>query len=217
MSSQVAVNSIDSLKDLRVALAVYGEDTLNALGAVGAELRRTVYWLHQVQPAYWRDQIKRRHGQLASAKAELFRRKLSQTSGSSLSTAEQVDHVRKAEASLEDAEMRLGMTRKWQARIRQATLEYQASARRIKGLAAGDVPSAVNLLNRLIDSLEEYVRVSMKPTPSSLPVTTAPPEFEAIATKMIDEAPAAEVPPDHEADDEFEIESEPGSTAESPE
>ena len=65
MSSQASVRSIDTLKDLRVALALYGEDTLGASGAVEAEVRRTLRWLQEEQPVYWQDQIKRRREQVS--------------------------------------------------------------------------------------------------------------------------------------------------------
>src|SRR5262245_58266976 len=65
MSSQASVQSIGALEDFRVALALYGEDTLAALGAVEAEVRRTVRWLEQERPVYWQEQIKRRREQVA--------------------------------------------------------------------------------------------------------------------------------------------------------
>jgi phenylacetate-coenzyme A ligase PaaK-like adenylate-forming protein len=52
MGSQAEVHSIDALKDFRTALALYSEDTLSALGAVEAEVRRTVQWLYQERPYY---------------------------------------------------------------------------------------------------------------------------------------------------------------------
>ena len=78
MSSQAAVHSIDELKNFRVALALYGEDTLGTLGAVEAEVRRTLRWLEEERPAYWHDQIKRRREQVAMARAEVFRRNLTE-------------------------------------------------------------------------------------------------------------------------------------------
>ena len=193
MSSQIAVNSIDALKDLRVALALYGEDTLAALGAVDAEIRRTNLWLQQDRPAYWQNQIKKSREQIASAKAELFRKKLGKGQGSSPSTVEQVENVRKAEARLQDAEKRLILTRKWQTHFQQAALEYHAATRRLKTQAAGEAPRGVNLLSRLIDALEAYIRVS--PVSGSVTVAsskTATPELESIATKMIDDEPPAD-------------------------
>ena len=74
--------------------------------------------------------------------------------------SEQKEALRKAEASLQDAEKRLVMVRKWQPLLRHAVLEYHASVQRLKDLAAGDVPSAVNLLTRIVDALEAYLRVA---------------------------------------------------------
>ncbi len=203
MSSQVAANSIEALKDLRVALALYNEDALGALGAIGAEIRRTVQWLQQDRPAYWQEQIKRRRERVASAKAELFRKQLAKSPGSSASTSEQVENVRRAELSLEDAEKRLALTRKWQAQLNQAVLEYYGTVRRIKSLAAGEVPSAINLLTRIIDSLEAYLRVSpVRSSSAEAASTTAPAEFETIAAQMIDQEPPAPEPTSDETTDD---------------
>jgi hypothetical protein len=194
MSSQAEVHSIEALKDFRVVLALSGEETLEALAAVDLELRRTVYWLEQDRPLYWQEQIKRRREQVASAKSELFRRQLQKTPEYHPSMVEQKENLRRAEASLQDAEKRMTMVRKWQPLLRQAILEYHGSIQRIKGLAAGDVPSAVNLLNRIIDALEAYLQVAppaMTPATAgaAAPPMTAPPEFERIAVKALDEEP----------------------------
>src|SRR4029077_20866496 len=136
----------DELKNFRVALALYGEDTLAALGAVEAEVRRTVRWLHEERPAYWQDQIKRRREQVSLARAEVFRRQLQKRPDYTPAMSEQKENLRRAEASLQEAEKRLVMVRKRQPALQQAVLEYHGSVQRLKDLAAADVPSAVNLL-----------------------------------------------------------------------
>ena len=55
-----------------------------------------------------------------------------------------------------------------QPAFKQAALEYHGSIQRLKSLASNDIPSAVNLLTRIIDSLEAYLRV-------------APPSFDSLA------------------------------------
>ena len=140
MSSQAEVHSIDALKDFRTVLALYSEDTLAALGAVEAEVRRTGQWLQQERPYYWQEQIKSAREQVASAKAEVFRRRLQKTPDYSPSLSEPMEILRRAEASLQDAEKRLLQVRKWQSLFHQAVLEYHGSIQRIKDLAASDVP-----------------------------------------------------------------------------
>ena len=160
MSSQVSVRSIESLKDLRVALALYGEDTLGALGAVEAEVRRTLRWLQEERPVYWAEQIKRRREQVSAARAEVFKKNLQKRADYNPPMSEQKENLRKAEVSLQDAEKRLAAVKKWQPLFKQAVLEYHASIQRIKDLSASDVPRAVNVLTRMIDSLESYLRVA---------------------------------------------------------
>lgn len=189
MSSQTDVRSIDGLKDLRVALALYEENATAALGLVEFEVKRTARWLVEERPAYWQEQIKRRREQVAMAKSELFRRKLQERPGHAVPMSEQKENLRAAEAALLDAEKRLIMVRKWQPMFNQAVLEYHAAAQRIKNLTATDVPSAINLLSRLIDALESYLKVApplLSPAVEGEPGRAGEP-LVSIATAMLDE------------------------------
>jgi hypothetical protein len=86
------------------------------------------------------------------------------------------------------------MVRKWQPALQHAVLEYHASVQRLRDLAATDVPSAVNLLTRMIDALEAYLRVQPPSGTGIEPaVSRTSPELEAIATRILDE-PATELP-----------------------
>jgi hypothetical protein len=198
MSSQASVHSVDSLKDLRVALALYSEDTLGALGAVEAEVRRTVRWLDEERPYYWQDQIKRRREKVAVARGEVFKKNLQKRGDYTPPMSEQKENLRKAEASLQDAEKRLAMVRKWQPIMKQAVLEYHGSVQRLKDLAAADIPRAVLVLSRMIDAIEAYLRVAvptgassaLAPTGSSSAPSMASAPFVTIATKVLDEADA---------------------------
>jgi hypothetical protein len=198
MSSQADVRSIDALKDFRVALALYEEDTLAALGAVEAEVRRTGQWLMQDRPLYWQEQIKRRREQVTAAKSEVFRRQLQKKPDYSPSMSEPMEILRKAEASLQEAEKRLTMVRKWQPLFQQAVLEYHGSIQRIKELAAADVPRAVNLLSRLIDALEAYLQLAPPSGPETMAATASSAAssrmtlavWETIAARTLDEEDA---------------------------
>jgi hypothetical protein len=190
MSSQATVLSVEGLKQFRAALALYGDDTLAALGAVAAEVRRTVLWLEQNRPGYWHDQIKRRRELVSQARADVFRKKLQKRPDYTPPMSEQVENLRKAEASLQEAEKRLALVRKWQPRLQHAVLEYHASVQRLKELAATDIPNAALLLGRIIDALEAYLRVqppSGVGSPEGLNVSRASPAMEAIALRAIDE------------------------------
>lgn len=190
MSSQATVLSVEALQQFRGALALYGEETLAAIGAVEAEVRRTVFWLEQNRPAYWHEQIKRRKEMVSQARGEVFRKKLQKRPDYTPPMSEQVENLRKAEASLMDAEKRLALVRKWQPRLQHAVLEYHASIQRIKDLAATDVPNAALLLGRIVDAIEAYLRVQ-PPSGAGLNagpgVSRASPVMESIAITAIEE------------------------------
>jgi hypothetical protein len=197
MSSQATVHSIDDLKALRVAMALYGDDTLGTLGAVEAEVRRTLRWVEEERPVYWQEQIKRRREQVAMARADVFRKNLQKRPDYNPAMSEQKEALRKAEASLQDAEKRLVMVRKWQPMLRHVVLEYHASVQRLKDMAAGDVTSGVNLLTRIIDALEAYLQVAPSSglgsgAEATSARTAAPAQFVSIATTVMDESAAIE-------------------------
>jgi hypothetical protein len=199
MSSQADVHSIDELKNFRVALALYGEDTLGTLGSVEAEVRRTLRWLEEERPVYWHEQMKRRREQVALARSEVFKRNLQKRPDYTPPMSEQKEALRKAEASLQDAEKRLAAVKKWQPLFKQAVLEYHASIQRLKDLAAGDVPRGVNLLTRIIDALEAYIRVTApsglgSATHEPMAGTAASAPMISIATTILDEPPAPLAP-----------------------
>lgn len=190
MSNQAAVHSIDALKELRAALAVFAEESLEALGAVEMEVRRTLQWLQHDRRLYWQDQIKRRREKMAAAQAELFRRQLAKRPDSSPSCVEQKELLRKAEASFQEAEMRLLMVKKWEPALQQALFEYHGSVRRIKSLSSGDVPRALARLERMIVALEAYLRVPVPSTPASGQGERSP--LEQVVGTIFEESPEEE-------------------------
>jgi len=190
MSNQADVHSIEALKSFRVALALFSEDALGALGAVESEIRRTLQWLQHDRPLYWQDQLKRRRERVATAKADLFRRQIAKRPDSSPSTVEQKEALRLAEASLQEAETRVRLVKKWETALQQAIFEYHGTTRRLKDLASSDAARAMALLERMVDALEAYLRVEV-PSGGANPsgTTTA---LESIAGPILEEFEATD-------------------------
>ncbi len=199
MSSQADVRSIEALRDFRAALAIYAEETLGALAGVGMEAKRAVQWVGQDRRNYWVDQVKRGRERVASARAEVSRRRMAATAGSSPAYGEQKEILRAAEARLREAEAKVILVRKWEPALAQAVLEYHAGTRRLGDLAGGDVPRAMATLGRMVDALEAYLRES---PPAAIPAPAAGPAFGPIAAAILAEAPEAETETETEAEPE---------------
>ncbi len=142
MSSQADVRSIEALKEFRAALAMYAEEAQGALGAVKMEAKRTTQWLLHDRKTYWSEQIKRRREQVASARAEVARRRLAKTPEHTPAMSEQKELLRVAENALREAEAKIVLIKKWEPALQQAVLELHASTRRIADLAGTDIPRA---------------------------------------------------------------------------
>jgi hypothetical protein len=221
MGTQASVQSIDALKEFRVALALFAEDALAALGAIDMEIRRTVHWLEYDRPGYWEEQIKRRRELVSAARAEVFRRKLAKTADYSPAYTEQKELLRRAEESLRDAEMRALMVKRWRPALQQAVLEFHASTRRIKDLASGEVPRAAALLERLVDALEAYLRVALPSGPefgSGSEAAAPAGSFNSIAESMLaaEPEPAPPSEPEPGTEDPVSDESPPEAPPASP-
>jgi hypothetical protein len=158
LSSHADVRSIDALKDFRAVLALYAEEAQGALGAVKMEARRSLNWLHHDRKTYWSNQIKRSREEVASARAEVARRRLAKTPEHTPAMSEQKELLRRAEARLREAEMKVALIKKWEPALQLAVLELYASIRRIGDLSGTDIARASMLLGRLVDALEAYVR-----------------------------------------------------------
>jgi len=205
MSTQAVVRSIDALRELRTAMALYGEDTLSALGSVDMEVRRVVQWLQYDRPAYWQEQVKRRREEVAAARAEVFRRKLAKTPDYTPAFSEQKELLRRAEARLQDAETRAALSKSWAVKLPQAVLEYHACSRRLGDHARSDVPRAVASLTRMIEAIEAYLS-EPPPTTSghSAPAPTS--VVDTAAARAMDEEPTPSPgPPVDEVDPRTEL------------
>ena len=114
--------------------------------------------------------------------------------------SEQNENLRKAEASLQDAEKRLAMVRKWQPRLQQAVLEYHASIQRLKDLSATDVPNAATLArsdhrrDRSLSPRPAALGDRLEPDPAA---SRASPAMESIAMRAIEEDAASGRSPPH--------------------
>ena len=186
MSSQADVHSIEALKDFRVALALFGEEALAALGAVEMEVRRTVQWLQHDRRAYWQEQIKRRREQVATAQAEVFRRKLAKT-------ADYTPADERAEGAPPEGRGQPPRRRDAGRAGQEVGARAPAGRPRVPRRASGgsrtsprgDVPRAMALLDRMIDALEAYLRVA----PPGGPARDRSP-LESIAGAILGDDPA---------------------------
>jgi hypothetical protein len=166
MSGSAHVTSIESLGQLRAALCCFGDKAAEAVLAADAEVHRTVEWLGD-QLAYWKHEVRRWEDEVFRARGELSRRRMIRISDRPPDCSEQEEALERARQALAHAEDQAERTRRWQRLWQEAVIEYQGPVGQLKGLLEGDLPRAIALLERKIETLDAYVTLAA-------PATTAP-------------------------------------------
>ena len=77
MAQSAKVLSVQALKDFKLGMINFVEESRNALSGVDMELKRDARLAEHDQLGYWQMQVKRRHEAMMMARTELHRRKFS--------------------------------------------------------------------------------------------------------------------------------------------
>src|SRR5262249_6266361 len=180
MSRSANVQSIQTLRDFKVAMVNFSEDARNALSGVEMDLRRMRDWLERDQLGYWQMQIKRRNEEVMQARADLHRRKISQQGSDAVSDSEQKEALREATRRLRFAEDKGALIRRLIPQLHHAIAEYHSHSQPLGDHLTGGFERSLNGLERMILSLEAYI------------ATTAPsaPRFEPSASSSGEAATA---------------------------
>jgi chromosome segregation ATPase len=164
MSESARVNSLDALKALHAALARYGPEALEALGAAEMEIRRSFDYLHD-QLKHWQRQVDRRHEDVNRARADLTHARAVRQ-GERSGYVEQEMALRKAQNRLREAEEKVAVVKRWLVHLPQAVNEYEGPARRLGGLLDADMKQGLVVLENKIAILEAYMAVSTAAPPA---------------------------------------------------
>jgi hypothetical protein len=170
MNPSAHVGSIDALQALHDALATFGPEGQEALGAAEMEIRRVLDSL-QVQLKNWQRQVEKRQEDVNRARADLaYKRSLNR--GENRACSEQELLLRKAQDRLREAEEKVRVTRHWVMILPQHIHEYQGHARRLAGLLDTDLKRGLTTLQNKINVLLAYTAV--RPSVEAPPVAPRP-------------------------------------------
>jgi chromosome segregation ATPase len=171
MSQSARVSSLDALKALHAALARYGPEAQEALGAAEMEIRRVFDFLHD-QLKHWQRQVEKRREDVNRARADLVHARAIRQ-GERSGYVEQEIALRKAQNRLREAEEKVVVVKRWLLHLPQAINEYEGPARRLAGLLDADLKQGLAILENKIDILEAYIAVSAAEPPPAAPGGTS--------------------------------------------
>jgi hypothetical protein len=169
MKPPARVTSLDLLRDFRAALATFKAEGQDALTANALDVRRAFDWLMERRQS-WVKAVRDCQDEVTQAKADLFRKQKLHPGDRPPDCTQEIKALKRSEARLEHAEEQVEKCRRWEPVLHRATDEYEGPARQLGAMLEVDLPKALNLMDRLLAALEEYVAV----TPNRAPSPPAP-------------------------------------------
>ncbi len=151
------VGSIDAVRYFRAVLHTFSKEASEALISFDTEVARTLDWLLDEMPQFWKNEIRRCEEALREARIDLERcRNTPLPGGGTPSCIEQKKALEKAKAKLEYAKDKLEATRKWGSVASREASEYTGRSNQLSSVFDADLPQAILELDRALRSLEAY-------------------------------------------------------------
>ncbi len=172
MSRSANVQSIQTLKDFKVAMVNFSEDARNALSGVDMDCRRMRDFLERDQLGYWQMQIKRRNEEVMQARADLHRRKITQQGSDAVSDTEQKEALREAMRRLRVAEEKVALIKRLIPQLHHAIAEYHSHSQPLGDHLTGGFERSLAVLERMILALESYVATQAPSAPRMEPAAS---------------------------------------------
>jgi hypothetical protein len=172
MSRSANVQSIQTLKDFKVAMVNFSEDARNALSGVDMDCRRMRDFLERDQLGYWQMQIKRRNEEVMQARADLHRRKITQQGSDAVSDTEQKEALREAMRRLRIAEEKVALIKRLIPQLHHAIAEYHSHSQPLGDHLTGGFERSLAVMERMILALETYVATQAPSAPRMEPAAS---------------------------------------------
>jgi len=172
MSRSANVQSIQTLKDFKVAMVNFAEDARNALSGVDMDCRRMRDFLERDQLGYWQAQIKRRNEEVMQARSDLHRRKISQQGSDAVSDTEQKEALREAQRRLRIAEEKVALIKRLIPQLHHAIAEYHSHSQPLGDHLTGGFERSLAVVERMILALESYVATRAPSAPRMEPAAS---------------------------------------------
>jgi len=186
MDFSADVRSIEELREMHASVCRFRTEAQDALASVDLIIRRAADYLSD-QLTFWQAAVRRCEEEVFQANQELKQRQYVGFDGRVPDTTVQEKNLQRAKDRLRYAEEKVTTVRRWMTRLPKQVAEvYDGPSRQLSATLEAELPRALALLERRIQSLEAYAalaapatpREEAASTPADPPPTSAPPELK---------------------------------------
>jgi len=173
MARFARLTSIDAVRELAVALRIFGEEALGALDELDINVQRATDWIEQDRKNFWNHEVRRGTERLSEARVELEKaktyRKMDDFTPACREERVLVDRMK---SRLQTAEEKHRVLPHWEQKIRHAIRELSGRQTQLATWLREDLPSAISVLEQMMRSLERYAAATGGPAPQAAPQET---------------------------------------------
>ncbi len=155
------VRSFDAIQLVRDELKKFGQRSMDGIDELAGEIRRVIDWVEHDRPAYWKMRVSKAYDGVTEAKQNLHRCLMYPINDEQPSCAEERAALKKAEAHLAYCREKQEHVRKWAFTLRHELHEYEGRMAKLRSMVELDTPRVVALLDRTIQTLEQYLSGSV--------------------------------------------------------
>ena len=161
------VQSLDALRDVRLALILFQERAISAMGSLRTKIDRTRAWLEQDRPLYWRDQERNAYDRVATGRVAYDTCRLRTVGGRHPECIEEKVALQRAKARLEYCQQKVDIVRRVTVEVGQQSDDYRGRSGLLQRLLDEDIPKVLAMLSRMIDAIDAYAAVGVLPDDSA--------------------------------------------------
>jgi hypothetical protein len=165
MDNAANIDAIETLNTLRAELTRLGQRIAGALDEAENEVQRTARWLRQDCPRRWKDQLRKRQDAVTAAKAVLHQKKLwDNTVVTPTSHIDEKKSLALAERQYEEARQKLRRIGQGVIQMEREGAIFKNHLQRLRHVVEIEVPNAKAWIDRMIESLENYLALAVPET-----------------------------------------------------
>ena len=161
------VRDIDAIRRIRASLITFAEEAETALQLMLMEAQKTIGWIEQDRPHYWKIQTRKAFDLVASTRTNYETCRMRTVAGHRSSCIEEKQAFEKAKRRLLHCQEQIERVRKWANTIRHETDEFRGRLSGLQTLLSSDIPKAIALLEKTATVLESYAEISRPDTNES--------------------------------------------------
>ena len=159
------IDSPDVIKEFRNRFAIFDGTCRKALSDVQRDVQRTAEWLQREQLLYWKKELRRRTERFTVARLEYQRARREATRSPQSTAIDARIAFQRATRLKEEAEAKLRAVKKWMVVLEHDAANLMAPCLALCAQLERLTPRALTRLDRMVDSLEDYLRTA----PADLP------------------------------------------------